>query len=181
MWGKTQWVREKLTLKQISHIQNNDLLWKVKAKLVIQPRRCFLYLTRLSITTVDNVYIGQKARQVEKNRWEHIAHVIFEMLKRNMLLIFSFYVPRKWQTQKSSVFALNFPLTGEKCFTNFWNVESTLWKADNGKNSVCLSHFRMWFGFCWKSWSFEIFINQQNTWKYGLSDGTSLCKKNYCP
>jgi hypothetical protein len=85
--------------------------------------------------------------------------------------------------RNSSVHALNFPLTGEKCFTNFWNVESTLWKADNGKNTVCLSDFPSlkWFGCCRRSWTFETFINQQNTWKYGLNDRTCLCEKNYSP
>lgn len=35
----------------------------------------------------------------------------------------------------------------------------------------------MWFGFCWKSWKFETFINQQNTRKYWSSDRTCLWKK----
>ena len=77
---------------------------------------------------------------------------------------------------KGSVLALNFHLTGEKNLTNFWNVESSLWKADSGFVWVVFQVW-MWFGFCWKSSTFETFINQQNTWKYGSSDGTCPCKK----
>lgn len=71
---------------------------------------------------------------------------------------------------------------------NFRKILYKLLKAPCGKQIMGRIQFVwvifqvwIWFCFCWKSWTFETFINQQNTWKYGSSDRTCLYKKKLLP
>jgi hypothetical protein len=144
-----------LILDKVCHISElliyNMCVWDTVYNLVIMNVLCVVwsvsFQTDREMTLLQLAWTSM-AIKIQQNLQSHfllgIRHKHASFLRNYFLStsvcssIYDFDVPGKWQTWKDSMSASNFVLNWAKFYRNFRNVESSVWRADSGKNTSLL-------------------------------------------